>query len=111
MSTSIPSRLSFTGTIRAGQTVQARWIVGHPMHTGLRVDDRGQPIPRHIIVQVWVWLDDTLVMEFETGSALSANPYIEFPIVVPAQGGIVRVEWLDDRGQRGRVQRALAIEP
>ena len=111
MTNTIPSKLSFTGTVRPGHVVQARWIVGHPMHTGLRVDDQGRPIARHIIVQVTVRLDGELWMEIETGSALSANPYIEFPLTVPAQGGVVRVDWRDDRGQVGSVEQRLPIVP
>lgn len=111
MTPRIPSRLSFTGAVKPGHTVQARWIVGHPMHTGLRVDDRGQLIARNIVVQVWVRLDGELLMEFETGSALSANPYIEFPLTVPERGGLVRVDWRDDRGQGGSVQQMLPLEP
>ena len=105
----IPSRLSFTGDVRPGQTVFARWIVGHPMHSGLRVDDRGQKIPRNIIVQVLVRMNGEAVLDIEPGTGLSANPYIEFPLVVPAQGGIVSVEWRDDQGRTGRVQQALVV--
>ena len=111
MSDLIPSRLSFSGTVRPGQTVMARWIVGHPMHSGLRVDDRGQRIPRNIIVQVTVRVNGDAVLEIETGTGLSANPYIEFPLLVPAQGGVVTVEWRDDQGRSGRVQQALVEGP
>lgn len=42
MATPIPSRLTFFGTVRPGNTIEARWIVGHPMETGFRVSDAGQ---------------------------------------------------------------------
>ena len=48
MATQIPSRLTFVGPVRAGNTVEARWIVGHPMESGFRVDDSGQRIARNI---------------------------------------------------------------
>jgi thiosulfate oxidation carrier complex protein SoxZ len=110
MATSNPSRLSFVGSVRPGNTIEVRWIVGHPMETGFRVDDSGRPIPRNIITVVRVRINDALLLEAETGTGMSANPYLAFPLVVPTDGGTVTVEWLDDRGQRGQVQQLLLLE-
>jgi sulfur-oxidizing protein SoxZ len=107
----IPSRLSFVGVPRAGATVEARWIAGHPMETGFRMDDAGQRVLRNVITRVRVMVDGLLVLEMEPGTGISANPYFAFPIRVPPQGGVVTVEWLDDAGHRGRVQKTLSIEP
>jgi len=108
--TTIPSRLTFVGAMRPGNTVEARWIVGHPMETGFSVNDSGQRILRNVITQVRVLLDDKLIMELEPGTGMSANPYFAFSLTVPPQGGSVRVEWLDDAGQRGSVQQLLLLE-
>ena len=110
MATQIPSRLTFVGAIRPGNTIEARWIVGHPMETGFRVDDSGQRILRNVITQVRVLVNDKLVLELEPGTGMSANPYLAFPVTVPTGGGSVRVEWLDDAGQRGSVQQLLLLE-
>ena len=106
----IPSRLSFVGTVRPGNTIEARWIVGHPMETGFRVDDAGQRITRNVITQVRVLVNDKLVLDVEPGTGMSANPYLAFPIVVPADGGTVTVEWLDDAGRRGHVRQSDASD-
>jgi sulfur-oxidizing protein SoxZ len=108
--TPIPSRLTFAGTMRPGNTIEARWIVGHPMETGFSINDSGQRILRNVITQVRVLLDDRLIMELEPGTGMSANPYFAFSLTVPPQGGSVRVEWLDDAGRRGSVQHALVLE-
>ena len=110
MATLIPSRLSFAGRIRPGNTIEARWIVGHPMETGFRVDDSGRPIARNIITAVRVRLDDKLILEAEPGTGLSAQPYLAFSLVVPPSGGTVTVEWVDDHGESGRVQQLLLLE-
>lgn len=110
MATNIPSRLTFAGAIRPGNTIEARWIVGHPMETGFRVDDSGQRILRNVITQVLVLVNDKLTLELEPGTGMSANPYLAFPVTVPLTGGSVRVEWLDDAGQRGSVQQLLVLE-
>lgn len=110
MALQISSRLTFVGSIRPGNTIEARWIAGHPMETGLRGDDMGRRIPRNIIVQARVLLDGKLMFEFEPGTGMSANPYLAFGLTVPPQGGIVSVHWLDDNGQRGSVQQILLLE-
>ncbi len=107
----LPSRLSFVGKVRPGNTIEARWIVGHPMETGFRIDDSGRRITRNVITLVRVLLNDVLLLDMEPGTGLSANPYLAFSLVVPAQGGNVSVEWLDDAGRRGHVQQMLLLEP
>lgn len=111
MATLIPSRLSIVGALRAGNMVEVRWISGHPMETGFRVDDGNRRILRHLITQIRVLLDGQLVMELEPGSGMSANPYFAFDFEVPAKGGTLRVEWLDDAGNRGSAQALLVPQP
>lgn len=106
----VPSRLSIAGRARAGQMVELRWIAGHPMESGFRVGDTGQPIPRHMITRIRVLLNGRLLLEAEPGTGMAANPYLAFPLLVPADGGTVTVEWIDDAGQRGSVQQVLLVE-
>jgi sulfur-oxidizing protein SoxZ len=107
----IPSRLSLHGKIRPGNIIEARWIVGHPMETGFRVDDEGRPIARNIITVVRVLLNGKLILEAEAGTGLSAQPLLAFSVVVPPQGGTLVVEWRDDKGASGRAQQGLILEP
>ncbi len=110
MATTSSARLSFAGAIRPGNTVEVRWIVGHTMETGFRLDDMGRRIPRNVITVVRVLLNGRLVLDVEPGTGLAANPYLAFPLVVPPEGGMVTVEWIDDAGQRGHVQQLLLLE-
>ena len=110
MATQIPSRLTFTGNMRPGSTIEARWIVGHPMETGFRVDDAGRRILRNVITQVRVSVNGKPILDLEPGTGMAANPFLAFPITIPEQGGSVTVEWLDDAGQRGSVQQLLLLE-
>lgn len=109
MATQIPSRLTFVGAIRPGNTVEARWIVGHPMETGFRVDDSGIPVKRNVITQISVLLNGKLILDMEPGTGISSNPFVAFPVTVPPDGGTVAVEWLDDAGNRGSVQQILLL--
>jgi sulfur-oxidizing protein SoxZ len=110
MATQIPSRLTFVGAIRPGNTIEARWIVGHPMETGFRVDDSGVPVKRNVITQIRVTLNGKLILDMEPGTGISSNPFVAFPVTVPAEGGSVAVDWLDDAGARGSVQSILLLE-
>ena len=96
--------------MRPGNTIEARWIVGHPMETGFRIDDSGQRILRNVITRVRMLLDNQLIIELEPGTGMSANPYFAFSLTVPPQGGSLRVEWLDDAGQRGSGQQMRLLE-
>ena len=111
MASEFPSRLSFAGTLRAGHTIEARWIVGHPMETGFRIDDAGRRVTRNVITVIQVLLNGRLVLDVEPGTGISANPYLAFALVVPAEGGMVAVQWIDDAGHRGSIEKQLVLEP
>ena len=110
MATSHPIRLSLIGPVRAGREVEVRLLIGHPMDSGYRTDDAGQRIARNIIESVRVQLDGLLLLESQVGIGVSANPYFSFPLQVPARGGTLSVEWVDDRGERGQLQKLLLLE-
>jgi sulfur-oxidizing protein SoxZ len=109
MSTPILTRLAFAGPLKAGSMVEARWSAAHPMDSGFRVNDAGQKIPRNIIHTVKVLLNDQLILEADLGTAMTSPVYLAFPLQVPAQGGVVRVLWLDDAGQSGETVQRLVI--
>lgn len=109
MTTTIPSRLSFAGKVSPGNTIEVRWIVGHAMESGFRLNDSGRAIPRNIINQVNVRLNDKLILQARPGTGLSAHPYLAFSLVVPPTGGTLSVEWVDDLGQHGQIQQQLRL--
>jgi sulfur-oxidizing protein SoxZ len=110
MATSHPIRLSLIGPVRAGQEVEVRLLIGHPMDSGYRTDDAGQRIARNIIESVRVQLDGQMLLDAEVSIGVSANPYFSFPLLVPARGGTLLVEWVDDHVERGQLQKLLLLE-
>jgi sulfur-oxidizing protein SoxZ len=110
MVTSVLARLSLQGEVRAGRTVQARWICNHPMETGFRVDDSGQKIPRNIITQVLCKLNGEVILQVSPGTGWSSPAFLNFEFSVPPQGGTLSVHWLDDRGEQGQVQQSLLLQ-
>jgi len=109
MAAPVLSRLSFSGEVRPGRTLEARWLCNHPMETGFRVDDAGQRIPRHIITQVQCRLNGELIWQATPGTGWSSPAYMAFSLVVPAQGGSVVVQWWDDHGAQGQVEQRLVL--
>ena len=97
------------GAVKPGATVEARWSASHPMDSGFRVNDSGQRIPRNIIHSVRVFLNDQLILEADLGTAMTSPVYLSFPLVVPAEGGMVKVIWKDDAGLMGETQQRLML--
>ena len=109
MNAQVLSRLVFLGTVQSGLWIEARWSAAHPMDSGFRVDDSGRKIPRNIIHTVKVFLNDTLILEADLGTAMTSPVYLTFPILVPPGGGLVRVQWQDDQGLHGETQQRLVL--
>ncbi|MGA8514599.1 MAG: thiosulfate oxidation carrier complex protein SoxZ [Burkholderiaceae bacterium] len=107
----IPMRLNVTGNVSPGGTLQAVLLIGHPMESGYRTLDSGQRIPKNVIISIRAQMGGQTLFEAETGIGISANPYLAFPVplpaAIPATGLVLSVQWLDDAGQRGEIQRAL----
>ena len=109
MTSKVLTRLAFTGPVKAGLWTEARWSAAHPMDSGFRVDDSGQKIPRNIIHSVTVFLNDSLILEADLGTAMTSPLYLAFPLKVPQEGGLVRVIWQDDSGQQGETVQRLVL--
>jgi sulfur-oxidizing protein SoxZ len=107
----IPMRLNISGAVTPGATLAAVLLIGHPMESGYRTLDSGQRVPKNVIQNVRVQLNGQLLFEAETGIGVSAHPYLAFPVpvpvVIPASGLVLSAQWLDDKGQRGEIQRVL----
>jgi hypothetical protein len=56
-----------------------------------------------------VFLNDSLILEAELGTAMTSPVYLAFPIKVPVEGGMVRVLWQDDAGQNGETQLRMVL--
>ena len=91
-------RIKLPDSAKAGDIIDVKTVVTHPMETGNRRDAGGQPIPRKIINSFVAQFEGTEVFRAEFGSGISANPYISFPMRVPGPGTFA-FTWLDDDGK------------
>ena len=105
-----PIRLSIIGSPVVGQEVEVRVLIGHPMETGYRLGlDGNERIPKNIIESVVIKLNQDPIMQANLGSGVAANPLLSIFVKVPPQGGVISVEWRDDRGVQGRAEKMIVV--
>jgi sulfur-oxidizing protein SoxZ len=90
--------LNVPETARAGEIVEIKAMIAHPMETGYRVGPNGQPIPRRIINRLVCTYNGEAVFEAELFPAISANPFVAFSTVA-TESGTIQLAWTDDDGR------------
>lgn len=94
---------------QAGEEVQVKVLVQHPMETGLRKQVDGQVIPRNIITRCTCRFNDELLMLWELDTAISPNPYLAFSFV-PQTSGVLDMQWVDEEGTQIDAQLQLTVQ-
>jgi len=102
------ARVRVPASVARGEVFVVRIAIPHPMETGHRLTDTGQPIARNIIHTLAVRYAGQEVFRVDLGSGVAANPYLEFPVRAVASGPMV-FEWVDDTGARGAETVAIAV--
>jgi sulfur-oxidizing protein SoxZ len=102
------ARFDMPTQVRAGEVFKLRLLIQHPMETGYLLDLNNQRIARNVITDLRCTYLGQEVFRIEPSSGLSANPSVEF-FLRASQSGEVRIDWVDDRGLRGQVQRMLSV--
>jgi sulfur-oxidizing protein SoxZ len=91
-------RVKLPDSAKAGDIIDVKTVITHPMETGNRKDADGRPIARNIINLFVAKFAGAEVFRAELGSGVSANPYISFSMRVPGPGQFEFV-WTDDEGK------------
>lgn len=102
------ARLQVPSTARMGEAVEVRVLVQHPMETGFRREADGRAVPMNVVNRLACTYGGQEVFRAEMGSGIAANPYLAFWIVARSSGEVA-VEWVDDKGEKGRVAQAIAV--
>lgn len=82
---------------RAGDVIEVRALISHPMETGFRPGADGKTLPRDIIRKFSCRYDGELVFSAEMYSAIAANPFVSFHTVA-TRSGTVACTWEGDNG-------------
>ena len=89
--------LTVPSSAKRGEVVEIRTLIAHPMETGYRPDDSGKIVPRNIIRRFSCHYNGELVFSAELFPAVSANPYLAFPLRAIDTGPLV-FSWEGDNG-------------
>lgn len=80
-----------------GEVVEIRVTLAHPMETGYRHGEDGQPLPRNIATRFECRFEGAPVFAATLYPAIAANPYLAFTWRV-AGSGTLSFHWLGDQG-------------
>lgn len=94
---------------RAGEVIEIRAMVDHPMESGFRLNNVGRPIPREIVESFVCEYDGREVFRARIHPAVSTNPYLVFHVVA-IRSGEVKFTWRDDRGGIATQVAQLTVE-
>jgi sulfur-oxidizing protein SoxZ len=84
-------------TAQRGQIIEIRTLISHTMETGYRRDYLGKPLPRDIITGFTCTFNGAEVCRAVFHPAISANPYLAFPVVITGSGTL-EFTWIGDNG-------------
>ncbi|MGC4249952.1 MAG: thiosulfate oxidation carrier complex protein SoxZ [Sphingobium sp.] len=99
------TRIRVPETAKAGEIVEIRAMIMHPMENGFRTDSQGTAIPVDIIADFLCRYDGAEVFRVTLEPGLSANPYFSF-FLRATKSGPVDFLWRD---QHGAVTEASAM--
>jgi sulfur-oxidizing protein SoxZ len=77
-----------------------RVLMTHDMETGQRKDASGNLVPAWYITEVIATLNGTPVLKAQWGPSISKNPYLSFRVKGAKAGDVVRVTWVDNKGNK-----------
>jgi len=102
------TRIRVPKSAKAGEAVEVRAIIQHPMENGYRVNSQGTEIPVDIVTDFTCSYDGQEVFRVRLEPGLSANPYFEFYLTA-TKSGPVDFWWRDQHGAETTATVALEV--
>lgn len=93
---------------KAGEVVEIRALISHPMETGYRPGVDGKVVARDIIRRFTCRYNGEQVFGAELHQAVSANPFIGF-FTVATVSGTLEFTWEGDNGFAQTEKMALTV--
>ncbi len=91
------------------ETTKVRMLIRHPMETGLRKNKKtGKPIPAHFIKTVTCDLNGKTILTADWSIAISKNPYMSFVIKGAKPSDVLKISWVDNKGEHDTRQGKLS---
>jgi sulfur-oxidizing protein SoxZ len=87
---------------------QIRTLITHPMETGRSKDPKtNQPIPAHFIQELGLSHNGKVIMNCQVGASISKDPYFAFMLKGGGPGDKIKIEWVDNLGNRDSEEHEL----
>ena len=87
-----------------GDRAKVTCLIKHPMETGNRKGDEGQPVPIHYVKYVRFSINGELVSTANLGPGVSVDPLLSIDILGAKPGDTVSVEWLDNKDEGDKAE-------
>ena len=102
--------VNFPRTAKAGDVIEIRATIAHPMETGFRPDNDGKTLPRNIITRFSCRYNGELIFSADLFSAVAANPYLAFHTVATTSGTL-QFQWEGDHGFSQTENATFTVTP
>ena len=101
-------RLAVPQGVLAGEVIEIKVMIQHPMESGYRRGTLGERIPRNIIKFFRCSQEGETIIEAEFHPGVAANPLLTFHMLAE-RSGILDFEWTDQTGLRWGKQAELSV--
>ena len=101
--------IHFPKKAKRGAVIEIRTMISHPMETGFRRSQTGEPIPRNIITAFVCRYGDVEVFRAELFPAMTANPFLTFHTVA-TESGTLTFAWTGDDGFSAEERVKIEVE-
>ena len=101
-------RIRVPRSAKAGEVIEIRTLMEHPMETGLRQDDDGFIVPRNMLTSLLVRMNGETVLAAEFRNGTAANPYHAFFVRVE-QTSLFEFAWTDEFNRTVRAEARVAV--
>lgn len=102
-----PPRIRAPRSARAGEVVEIRTLVEHPMETGLRLEG-GRTVPRNMLAGMVVRVNGEVALQAEFRNGTAANPYHVFFLRIE-RASEIEVSCTDEQGRAARAVARIAL--
>lgn len=101
------ARMNVPEVASAGEVVEVKVLISHPMETGFRTGMDGKMVPRNIIRDIRCVYDGHEVFRADLHPAISANPFFSFYLKATVSGDVA-LHWADELGEHSE-SRTLTV--
>jgi sulfur-oxidizing protein SoxZ len=101
------ARLRLPPSARAGESVEIRTLIDHPMETGLRRDASGRLVARNMLTRFEARANGEVVFAADFANGTSANPTLTFHVRVAGET-LIETVWISEAGQRFAASGSIA---